>query len=48
MNNEALPTFLAWEPSQEIESALLACDRGADAHTINALFRRTYKQTAAA
>ncbi|MET0532965.1 MAG: chemotaxis protein CheA [Steroidobacter sp.] len=42
MNNEALPTFLAEarELSEEIETALLACDRGAaDADTINALFR---------
>jgi two-component system, chemotaxis family, sensor kinase CheA len=45
VNNEALPTFLAeaQELSEEIESALLACDRGAaDADTINALFRAVH------
>lgn len=45
MNNEALPTFLAEarELSEEIETALLACDRGAaDADTINALFRAVH------
>ncbi|MFC4308709.1 chemotaxis protein CheA [Steroidobacter flavus] len=45
MSNEALPTFLqeARELSEEIESALLACERGdVDCDTINALFRAVH------
>ncbi|MBL8270369.1 chemotaxis protein CheA [Steroidobacter sp.] len=42
MSHEALPTFLqeARELSEEVETALLLCERGeGDADTINALFR---------
>lgn len=45
MSNEALPTFLveARELSEEIETALLICERGAaDTDTINALFRAVH------